>query len=399
MNRADPDLLLLRRARRILAIQHTAALAVILLIVGVVALLMVGHGQRGALAHGLRQTAASEEDVVDPPEDSWIFRLDAAGTLTATRHPPAGFPDQAAIDRVRNGGPTETASREIDGVDYLVYTRQRKGTTVQVVGSLAGQEAEQRRLAMALGAAGLLGLLGSAATGLALARRATAPLGDALDRQRRFVADASHELRTPLAQLHTRAQLLRRDLGDGPARTDLDRLVAGTRELGEVVDDLLLSTHGTAGGSTEVDLGVLAAAVLAAAGDRARDQDVTLDLVTDPDEPSLVRGREAALRRVLTALIDNALSHTPPGGHIAVELSRRTAPRQVTVTVRDDGSGFDPGDARHIFDRFARGHDDHRRFGLGLALAREVITGHSGTIDAHSTPGHGAVFTIRLPAG
>jgi two-component system OmpR family sensor kinase len=396
VNRTGPDLLLLRRARRTLAIQHTGALAVILVVVGVVALLMVGHGQRGALTHGLRQTAATEEDVVDPPEESWIFRLDAAGKLTATEHAPDGFPDRAAIDRVRGGGPAETSSREIAGVDYVVYTRQRRATTVQVVGSLADQEAERRRLATALGAAGLLGLAGSAATGLVLARRATAPLGEALDRQRRFVADASHELRTPLAQLHTRAQLLRRDLGDGPARADVDRLVAGTRELGEVVDDLLLSTQAAAGGA-EVDLGVLAAGVLAAAGDRARGQNVELDLVTDPDEPSLVRGREAALRRVLTALVDNALSHTPPGGHVTVRLGRRAAPRQVVVVVRDDGSGFDPGDARRIFDRFARGHDDHRRFGLGLALAREVVTGHGGTIEAHGAPGRGATFTIRLP--
>jgi signal transduction histidine kinase len=395
VNRADPDRLLLRRARHTLALQHTAALAVILLLVGVIAFLVIDHGQRGALAAGLRQTAAIEEDVVDPPDDSWIFRLDPAGRLTATPHAPAGFPDRAALDRVRDGGPAETTSREFDDVDYLVVTRRRGGSTVQVVGSLADQEAERHRLMAALGGAELLGLLVSAGTGLLLARRATAPLGEALERQRRFVADASHELRTPLAQLHTRAQLLRGDLGDSAARADVDRLVAGTRELGEVVEDLLLSTQGVTGGGAEVDLGVLAAGVLAAAGGH----DVTLTLVTDPDQPSIVRGREAALRRVLTALVDNALSHTPAGGHVTVELGRRPADRQVTVVVRDDGSGFDPADARRIFDRFARGHDDHRRFGLGLALAREVITGHGGTIEAQGTPGRGAVFTIRLPAG
>jgi C4-dicarboxylate-specific signal transduction histidine kinase len=57
-----------------------------------------------------------------------------------------------------------------------------------------------------------------------------------------------------------------------------------------------------------------------------------------------------------------------------------------------------PSDAERIFDRFARGHDDHRRFGLGLALAREVITGQGGTIQAHGVLGKGALFTVRLPA-
>ena len=403
MTGADPDRLLLRRARRRFAVQQTAALALILLIVGAIALLVVTHGQRTALAGSLRQTAATEEDVVDPPAGSWIFRLDAAGKLAATDDAPAGFPDRAALDRVRAGGAAETSEREVHGTDYLVFTRQRRSTTVQVVGSLAAAEAERRRLLIALGGAELLGLLAAAGTGVLLARRATAPLGDALDRQRRFVADASHELRTPLAQLHTRAQLLRGDLRGGATAADVvpdvDRLVAGTRELGEVVEDLLLSTQGPVGGAAEVDLGVLAAGVLAAAEDRAGGQEVELTLVTDPDQPSLVRGREAALRRVLTALVDNALSHTPAGGRVTVELGRRAAARQVTVLVRDNGSGFDPADANRIFDRFARGHDDHRRFGIGLALAREVITGHGGTIEAHGTPGRGATFVIRLPAG
>ncbi|WP_231956965.1 MULTISPECIES: sensor histidine kinase KdpD [unclassified Actinoplanes] len=70
----------------------------------------------------------------------------------------------------------------------------------------------------------------------------------------------------------------------------------------------------------------------------------------------------------------------------------------MTLAVRDDGTGFAPADAGRLFDRFARGHGDQRRFGLGLALAREVVTGHGGVIEAVGEPGRGAVFTVRLPA-
>jgi signal transduction histidine kinase len=143
---------------------------------------------------------------------------------------------------------------------------------------------------------------------------------------------------------------------------------------------------------------VLADSVVTGFRERARSQHVEIVLRTDPEQPSITRGREAALRRVLTALLDNALSHTPRGGHIGVELGRLDAPPRVQLSFRDDGTGFDPADARRIFDRFARGHDDHRRFGLGLALAREVVTGHGGTIEADGVPGGGAVFTVRLPA-
>ena len=100
---------------------------------------------------------------------------------------------------------------------------------------------------------------------------------------------------------------------------------------------------------------------------------------------------------MLTALVDNALSHTPEGGQVSVELGTDQA--LATVVVRDNGTGFDPADTELLFARFARGgHGDGRRFGLGLALAREVVTGHGGSIGAWGRPGEGAVFTIRLPA-
>jgi signal transduction histidine kinase len=396
-------MVLLRRASRTLALQNTVAMMLILLVVGVVALFVVTRGQRSALEQSLHQTASTEEDVVDPPAGSWIFKLDATGKVTATDDAPDGFPDRSALTRVAAGGPTEVGSKTVAGIRYLIVTQRRKNSAVQVIGSLAAPSAERRRLLMALGLAELLGLVAASGAAVLLARRATAPLGEALTRQRRFVADASHELRTPLTQLHTRVQLLRQDLRAGAMphqiAPDVDQLLAGTRQLGEVVEDLLLATTMPARAeTTEVDLGVVAASVVTELLPRAREQGVDLILVPAADGPSVVRGRQTALRRVITALVDNALSHTPGAGHVTVELGRQESPPQVVLIVRDDGTGFDPADRDRIFARFARGHGDHRRFGLGLALAREVIAGHGGTIDAWSEPGEGASFTVRLPA-
>ncbi|SNY59446.1 sensor histidine kinase [Paractinoplanes atraurantiacus] len=404
MRGTDPDRLLLRRARRALALQNMAAVAVIVLIAGLIVAYGVAWGQRSDLERSLRQTAATEEDVVDPPPGSWIFTLDPAGRLSSTGGAPTGFPDRAALGRVRAGGAAETTAVDVAGTDYLVVTQARGAETVQVVGSLAAQERERHRLLTALGVAAAVGLAAAAASGILLARRATAPLGQALARQRRFVADASHELRTPVTQLHTRAQLLHQDLraGSSPAEmaADVEQLLTGTRQLGEVIDDLLLSTQleNSAGAAEEVDLGVVAAGAVTAFTARAQELGVSLVLTTDAEAPSLVTGREAALRRVVTALLDNALSHTAAGGRVSVDLRSRLEDHLVILTVRDDGTGFEPGDADRIFDRFARGHADQRRFGLGLALAREVVAGHGGTIEAGAEPGHGAVFTVRLPA-
>jgi signal transduction histidine kinase len=401
----DPDRQLVHRARRILAVQTAAAIAVTILIVGVLAMVVVTRSQRAAAQALLRQTAATAEDVTDPPPDVWLFELHDDDTLTGTADPPYGLPDRAALDRVHAGGPTETRSVDIDGDDYLMLTRQRDATTIQVIVGQHRQETDQRRLLTALILAELAGLVVAILFASLLARRATAPLGDALARQRQFVADASHELRAPLTQLHTRAQLVERDIRSGATAADItddiSRLVVGTRHLGEVVEDLLLSTQLRRRADTvaDVDLAAVIADVITGQSTRAAEDEVDLTLVPDPAGPSIVRGREAALRRVLTALADNALSHTAPGGHVTFELSAQDHGSQVVLVVRDDGTGFDPADAGRLFARFARaGHDDHRRFGLGLALAQEVIAGHGGTIDATGQPGVGAAFTIRLPA-
>jgi two-component system, OmpR family, sensor kinase len=397
----DPDRQLLRRARLTLGLQAAAAIVLSVLAVGVLAMIVVDRAQHAAIDSSMRRVAATEDDVDDPPYGMWIVQQDAAGRITATRGTPAGLPDRAELARVRAGG--KSAVHPV-GADYLLLTEERRGKTVQVIAGLAEGRRERDRLLLALGGAELLGLAFAAVLGTLLARRATRPLGEALARQRRFVADASHELRTPLTQLHTRAQLLARDLHTGatPAEMadDVDHLVSGTRQLGEVVEDLLLSSQ--LDRRTEpldpVDLGVVAAGVVASLQPRAADRKVALELTADPDRPTVVPGREAALRRVLVALVDNALSHTPPGGHVSIELTSDDPAGWATVVVRDDGEGFDPADADRIFARFARAGDtDQRRFGLGLALAREVVTGHGGTIDATGTPGRGATFTIRLP--
>jgi len=400
---AGPDRALLARARRIIALQTAAAITVSLLVAGLLVLFVVARSQDAAATTLLRDTAASAEDVEDPPPDVWIFVQGADGGVAATEDAPEGTPDRGALDRVRAGGGSETTRIAGREGGYVALTRQRDGRVVQVVMSRHEQHDERERLLGALLVGELVGLLIALLSAALLARRATAPLADALARQRQFVADASHELRTPLTQLHTRAQLLQMDLRAGADVTDVtadvDRLVTGTRHLGEVVEDLLLSSQLTRRDAARVpvDLGVVAADVIAEQANRAREQDVELALRPDANGPFVVLGHQAALRRVLTALVDNALSHTPGGGQVSVELGTEDA--VVSVIVRDDGTGFDPADTERLFARFARGgHGDHRRFGLGLALAREVITGHGGSIEAWGRPGEGAAFTIRLPA-
>ena len=248
-----------------------------------------------------------------------------------------------------------------------------------------------------------VGVLVAGLVGFLAARRAVGPLQDALALQRRFVADAGHELRTPLAVLHTRAQLLARRLPlTDPARPVADQLLADSRVLGDIVEEMLTSAQlATQPGTGElIDPGAMVTEVVNSMTVIASAADITLN--ASPEGKLMVRGSTAALRRALTALVDNALAHTAPGGHITV--TTQDSGPGVLLTVSDDGEGLSGQDPERLTERFARGRESGpgvrggRRFGLGLALAREVAAAHGGSLNLTGLSPHGVQATLRLPA-
>lgn len=383
------------------------------------ALLALGGGiSYAALVHSQQEQIARELDygatygvTSGPPACSWIFLYDGTTTDSGTNPPPPGFPLQSALDEVAAKGIARNDRIDRNGTTYYLRTQPRGATVVQALFDARFQLSDRHHLLAAFLLAAAVGLVAAVLTGIAVGRRAVAPLVEALGRQRRFVADASHELRTPIAQVHTRAQLLARRARAGlhPGEHDYDRLLETTRRLGEIVDELLLSARlaaAPAGPPTTapIDLARLAAQAVTAETDRATERGIRVDLIR-PAAPLPVTGIESALRRVVGELLANALTHTPRGGRI--EVAVRELPRaRAELTVTDTGAGFDPADTDRLFDRFHRGAgpgagpgsgSGGRRFGLGLALLREVVTSHGGTITAEGHPGAGASFTVRLP--
>nr|WP_238342537.1 HAMP domain-containing sensor histidine kinase [Actinopolymorpha rutila] len=232
--------------------------------------------------------------------------------------------------------------------------------------------------------------------------RAVQPLANALSLQRRFVADASHELRTPLTLLTTRAQLLRRHLQRGhdhqAALADAESLVHDSDNLAAVLEDLLLAADPHAEAATEeIDLRVLAGGVAAASAAVAGARGVTVR-AEGGDAPVVVRGAPVALRRALTAVLDNAVRHAEQ----TVTVTVHADDRQAVVEVADDGPGLDPGMAPRLFDRFSSAGGStpdgrQRRFGIGLALVGEIVARHHGEVEALAAPGGGAVFRLTFP--
>nr|MDT0661972.1 HAMP domain-containing sensor histidine kinase [Micromonospora sp. DSM 115978] len=393
---------IVRRARLRIGLLVGLAIGALLLLAGAISYAALVRSQEAQIQREL-EWGTTYGTIAGPPACSWIFQYDGTTVDTGSNPPPPGFPLSVALDTVATTRTTEITTVAGDGTVYHVRTEARGDGVVQAVFDARFQLSDRRHLLLAFSLAAAVGLLAAMLTGVLVGRRAVAPLAEALTRQRRFVADASHELRTPIAQVHTRAQLLaRRARTDDTATSldDLERLIGTTRRLGEVVDDLLLSAQLAAAPAGRrpdppIDLTSLLGTAVAAETDRAAERQVALTLDT-PGAPLPVPGVESALRRVVGELLANALSHTPAGGRIDVTL--RAGDDHAELVIADTGKGFDQADARRIFDRFHHGADSgDRRFGLGLALLREVVTSHHGTIEAEGHPGRGAVFTVRLP--
>jgi two-component system, OmpR family, sensor kinase len=394
-----PDRWLIGRTWRRIAL-YTAALFA----VGVVALdlLTVGfvfNAEQRDANRQLNQATNDPDALTNPPVDIVVYKYENG----ALRWTPGARPEPLDATAIQDP-PVDDREVWRDGHEYLVRTYRSGPTTVQIGLDLTRRDRERSRLFMGLTAAGAAGVLLAGGLGALIARRAIAPLGNAIERQQRFVADASHELRTPLTQLHTRAQLLewelRSDWDPERARADVEHLVRGTRQMGEVVEELLAAAQLRVEPQRyePVDLRHLANQVAESERPRAAIRQVTVDVVAEGTDVLVVRGVGTSLRRVLSSLVDNALTHAPDGGRITIEL----APGDrgfVELRVRDDGVGVDPATAERIFQRFYRGdHGGARRFGLGLALVREVVSAHGGTVTAQETPDCGACFVVRLPA-
>ena len=227
---------------------------------------------------------------------------------------------------------------------------------------------------------------------------------DSQQSQRDFVANVSHELKTPLTSIQGFAQAIL----DGTASTAEARSQAAeviydeSSRMHRMVLDLLDLARLDAGTADLERAPFNLEALLKSVAERFTPQsrEAGVKLVTEIRPLPGFIGDGDRLSQVFTNLVDNALKHTPPGG--TVKLNARDEGGWVEVSVADSGPGIPPEELSRIFERFyqldkARKGGPGRGVGLGLAIAREIIQAHSGTISAQSRIGKGSLFVIRLP--
>jgi signal transduction histidine kinase len=226
-------------------------------------------------------------------------------------------------------------------------------------------------------------------------------LGRAQALRRQLTADVAHELRTPLANLRGQIEALQ----DGLLAPDAAALASLHEEvaiLARLVDDLQQLADAESGALRLEAIAVPVRAALenTAAGFQldAAARTVTIDV--DADAALTARVDPVRLGQILRNLVANALTHTPAGGRIRLTASREGA--TVAFAVEDTGTGIAPEHLPHVFERFYRADPSRTRAtggaGLGLAVVRQLVIAHGGTVAAASEPGRGTRMTFTLPA-
>jgi two-component system sensor histidine kinase MprB len=217
-------------------------------------------------------------------------------------------------------------------------------------------------------------------------------LGDAIETQRRFVADASHELRTPLTSLQTNIEVLRSAAKLSPEQrarllADLER---EAHEMRGLVSGLLELARGD--NSAQPQAQIQLDEVVERCVERARARFPAIGFELDAQRTT-VDGEPERIERAIWNLLENAGKWSPDGSTVEISV------REGAVSVRDHGPGIADLDKPHVFERFYRA-DAARSMpgsGLGLAIVREVADAHGGTVAAENAEGGGTVLRLSLP--
>ncbi|WP_181782636.1 sensor histidine kinase, partial [Pseudonocardia pini] len=219
-------------------------------------------------------------------------------------------------------------------------------------------------------------------------------LESAQSTQRRFVADASHELRSPLTTIASGLELLSGSVEEAD-RSTVQTLRGEAGRLDRLVDGLLLlarsDERGLQPNREDVDLDEIVEA------ERGRPSDVGGVAPEVRTDPVRVSGDRAQLVRAVRNLVDNARRHA----RSRVLVTLVAAGDEALVEVADDGPGVPPADRERIFERFVRLDEARARSdggaGLGLAIVREIVAVHGGSVEVVESDMGGALFRLRLP--
>ncbi len=287
---------------------------------------------------------------------------------------------QARVERVIGYGPTHPP--EIDP-------------------ALLDEVRDRVRLNLFLINLAILGISGTA--GYFLAGRTLKPIRKMVEEQNRFITDASHELRTPLTAIRTEIEvnLRNKNLSLPEARGLLMSNLEEVNNLQALSDGLIKMTAYQKGQNkmlfTTVSLAKITKEAIRRVNGMAREKQISL--LNQVKEIALT-GDEAMLTELLVIFLDNAIKYSPKNSRVKIGAKQNDG--SVLITISDQGMGISEEEIPHLFDRFYRSDKSRTKtdvagYGLGLAIAKQIVERHRGLIKVESVVGKGTKFTIKLP--
>lgn len=296
-----------------------------------------------------------------------------------------------------------------DSPRAMVYTRSvvvdNKLLGYARVGQpLAGLDRSMDHIELGL----ILGVLcASAISGLGikiLISKSMQPLYDHIARLKQFTADASHELRTPVAAINANSSVALK-YPEGMRDKDREKfemILSATKQMGRLVNDLLQLEQADLPGTSEPENSRELSVVLNEVRQMLSwlELEKTIEVVMKVEPNLYVEADEEDLIKVVQNLLDNALRYTPNGGRVTLEAFRDR--NNVVIKITDSGVGISAEDLSRVFDRFWRADKARTRIaggnGLGLSIAKSIVTQLNGTIEVESKVDIGSIFTVQLPS-
>jgi two-component system, OmpR family, manganese sensing sensor histidine kinase len=260
---------------------------------------------------------------------------------------------------------------------------------------------DRARFFLALGVPVTLGVIGI--TGWFLGGLAMQPTRRAYEQLQRFTADASHELRAPVAAVLSNAQVaLIPPFDESELRFRLENIVDVTKSMSNLIANLLLLSRHEGNLDASVLKNINLVELVANISNNYQEQATSQNLIFTsqlPEEAITIKAEPDLLKQAIVNLLSNAFKYTPANGSVKLRVFVQS--HQAVIQVEDSGIGIPEQDLPNIFERFYRVDTVRSRqtggFGLGLAIAQQIVQAHQGKITVNSLVGQGSIFQIELP--
>ena len=234
-------------------------------------------------------------------------------------------------------------------------------------------------------------------------RRMLTPLEKSREKQMHFIASASHELRAPLTIISAGLDVLKKTSEPGKKEHFMGLMEEESRRMQSLINDMLLLANADSGHLPMHMQPWLPDELLLNAYEKyeslAAKKNIALSIKLPGETlPNCYCDRERMIQ-VFSVLLDNALSYTPAGGKTSLTLSLHKSCLRFSIC--DTGCGIPEQEKKLVFDRFYRSdhaHSDKMHFGLGLCIAKEIVSAHHGKIRVENAPEGGSCFVVELPA-